>query len=284
MSRFFDPAALGRPAVGIACGPHAVSFVRRKPGIVDYVEIPFEQLRHDATAACLQDHVPLLLHCASLSVCGFVPPDAPTLDAIAEWTQRTRSPWIGEHLAFVRAEHIEPGDSSEPNILTFTVCPQFSERVLERTVDNLNALRQRLGVPIVLENPPQYFVVPGSTMGQVDFIRALAERSDIGLICDLTHFLITATNMGLDAQTELERLPLELTVEVHLSGIKRRNGLAWDDHTSGTPREAFELLRQVRRRVAPRAVTLEYNSAPDFDDDVLVRHVGQVREILDCAP
>jgi uncharacterized protein len=311
---YLNPHPGDPPAVGLAHGPHASDFLDRWLGKVDYVETTFEQLRHDSSAALLQERVPFILHCASMSVAGCVRPDETTLAQIEQQAIRTGTPWIGEHLAFVLAHPLDEttlaeveqqtartgtpwiGDrlsfilahpahevlddkSGVPTQLTYTICPQLSSQTLECTLNNFRFLQSRFSKPIILENPPQYFTVPGSEMSLVDFMVELFDHCGAGLLMDLTHFLIAAKNMGFDAQREIERLPLERVVEVHLSGIGTQSGLTWDDHSNPAPELVFQLLRQIRRRARPRAITLEYNWAPDFSDDIVLDHLDRVRTI-----
>ena len=104
--------AEGATYIGLAYSPGACEFIEAHPELVDYVEIPFEQLRHAPTVGSIQEKIPVILHCASMSVAGFVPPEAATLDAIASEAKRTRTPWIGEHLAFVTADALDAADAS----------------------------------------------------------------------------------------------------------------------------------------------------------------------------
>lgn len=260
-----------------------VEFVRAHPGQVDYIEIPFEQLRHAPSLAVLRDVVPLILHCASLSVAGFVPPGADTVDAVAERARSTGTPWIGEHLAFVAADALDAEPGTAATTLSYTVCPQLSEQTVERVAENLAALRPRLPVPLILENSPQYFAVPGSTMGMSEFIAAVVERCDVDLLLDLSHFLITALNTGVDPLKEIDRLPLERVVEVHVSGLNRQSGIVWDDHATPAPPLVFELLRRVMRRARPQALTLEYNWSAQFPLAVLRDHLDRARTLLHAA-
>src|ERR1051326_8978907 len=82
----------GTVAVGLAFGPIVPEFVRANPDLIDYVEIPFEQLRHTPEVGTIQETVPVILHCASMSVGGFVPPDQRTLKAIGREAERTKTP------------------------------------------------------------------------------------------------------------------------------------------------------------------------------------------------
>ena len=271
----------GSVAVGLAFGPIVPEFISANPGLIDYVEIPFEQLRHSPEVGSIQETIPVILHCASMSVAGFVPPDQCTLEAIEREAVRTKTPWIGEHLAFITADPIED-DRANPTALTYTVCPQLSEETVERVAVNLASLQKHFKVPLILENSPQYFDVPGSSLSMVDFVTAVVERCRVGLLLDLTHFLISMANTKKNAMSEIDRLPLEEVVEVHISGMNVQSGIAWDDHATPAPPVVFDLLERVLARVRPRAVTLEYNWSPQFPESMLVRHIDRVHEIVRC--
>ncbi len=274
-------ASSGMTAVGLALGPIVPEFIAENPDLVDYVEIPFEQLIHSPEVGAIQDSIPVILHCASMSVAGFVPPDAATLKSVDREAKRTKTPWIGEHLAFITAAALQNGSS--PTALTYTVCPQLSEETVEQVACNLARLQPQFDVPVILENSPQYFDVPGSTMPMTDFISAVVERCDAGLLLDLTHFLISMLNTGPDAAKEIDRLPLDHLVEIHLSGLSVQSGIAWDDHAMPASEPVFDLLQRVLRRARPRAVTLEYNWSPSFPLSTLKKHVERVHEMVSNA-
>jgi uncharacterized protein (UPF0276 family) len=267
----------GRMMVGLAYGPGVPGFIERNPRIVDYVELPFELLRYDPSTIKAKKLAPIVLHCASMSIAGFVRPSADTLDAIAEQADRTRTPWIGEHLAFISADPLPGSALHEATTLTYTVCPQLSEEVLELACNNLRQLQERYSLPIIVENSPQYFAIPGSTMSIVDFTIEVHRRSQIGMLLDLTHFMISATNMGFDPRKELLRLPLEYLIEMHLSGFDIQSDTAWDDHATFADESIFELVEMVLERVCPRGITFEYNWAPELPDDLLLSQIERVR-------
>jgi len=263
---FLEGDAVGA-YLGLAYGPGFLEFVDANPGVVDYVEVPFEQLRHSPDVASIQEIVPVVLHCASMSIAGFIPPSEATLEAIARETDRTGTPWIGEHLAFVSADGIsEAADrDATPTNLTYTLCPQLSEETIQRVAENLAVLRPRFGAPIILENSPQYFAIPGSTMNMVDFVAEVVTRCDVGLLLDLSHFAITSLNTGVEALEEIERLPLERVVEIHVS--------------APAPPLVFDLLERVMARSRPRALTMEYNWQA-FPESILLPHIDRTRELL----
>ena len=117
-------------------------------------------------------------------------------------------------------------------------------------------------------------------MAMTDFIGAVVNRCSVGLLLDLTHFVISMVNTGRDAAKEIERLPLEQVVEIHISGLNVQSGVAWDDHAVPATETIFRLLERVLKRARPRAVTLEYNWSPSFPQTTLKKHVDRVHEMV----
>jgi uncharacterized protein (UPF0276 family) len=279
--KVFDPA-ISETQIGLAYWPGVQDFVARHSDIVAYIEVPFEQLRHSPSVGDIQAIVPIVLHCASLSIAGFVPPDEETVDAIGRVVAHTCSPWIGEHLAYISADPVseELGGTGEPTSLSYTLCPQLSEETVQRVVDNLTRLGPQFPVPLIVENSPQYFEMPGSTMNMTDFIREVVKRTDVGLILDLSHFLITARNTGVDVFREFDRLPLERVIEAHISGISDQSGIAWDDHALPAPPVLFELLERLLARAQLRALTFEYNWSASFPPSIVADHIARARKLV----
>ena len=279
--KFFENGA-GRTRFGLAYGPGFEEFIASNAGLIDYVEIPFEQLRHTPQLGIIQEQLPVILHCASLSVAGFVAPSQATVDALVDQAAYTYTPWIGEHLAFVSADGVneEADRDLTPTNLTYTLCPQLSEETVQRVVQNMASFKEIFPVPLILENSPQYFPVPGSTMNMVDFVSEVALQTDTGLLLDLSHFAITSLNTNVDATKEIDRLPLERVVEIHISGYNEQEGVVWDDHAAPAPALVFDLLERVAARARPKAVTLEYNWLT-FPTAVLLSHIERSRALLE---
>jgi uncharacterized protein (UPF0276 family) len=267
----------GETLVGLAYSPDMAALACARPGLADYIELPYELIRHAPAVAELQEKVPLLLHCASLSVAGFVPP-APALVAdVGRAAERMAVPWISEHLAFLTADPLPDAGSDAPTQLTYTICPQLSEDVLDQVANNLSALALKMPAPLIVENAPQYFAMPGSCMTMVEFIARLVAATGIGLLLDLSHYLIAAANMGFDPIAEFERLPLENVVEVHFSGHSLQSGILWDDHACPASESEFELLERLLERSKPRAITFEYNWAGAFPAGLVEAHLARAR-------
>ncbi|MBZ9850004.1 DUF692 domain-containing protein [Mesorhizobium sp. CA14] len=267
-----------RARVGLAWSPQIGALISRDPDRVDYVEVPFERLRaSEQLAESLP--IPIILHCSSMSVGGDVAPTRGTLDRIRELAEQVDTPWIGEHLAFTSAHRFDD-DGNEIVNTDYTICPQFSEESLERCISTFKGLQENFERRIILENPPQYFVVPGSTMSQTEFLSRLVSQTDVGLLLDLAHLYITARNFKQSPMALLDEYPTSRVVEVHVSGVSVEDGTFWDNHGIEAPEPVYSLLAALFERAAPEAVTLEFNWHSHFSESALLEKIRRVRELV----
>lgn len=272
-----DFFALSGPAIGLAYNPYVDQLVEDEPDCVDFVEMPFELLRHNSAAAAISRHKPCILHSASLSLAGGAV-TAETWKSVGDWIGRTASPWLGEHLAFVNAP-LE-GDPEEQFDVGYSVNPCMNGEVIAHVVAAVAACEAVYSIPVLLENSPVYFSLPGSTMNQIEFISEICRRSSAGLLLDLAHLYISAKNASCDPLEMLQDLPLERVIEVHVSGAGVVGDTHWDDHTVRAPAAVHEMLALVLKKAPLRAITLEYNWSINFPRDVLLDEIKRTRSLV----
>jgi uncharacterized protein (UPF0276 family) len=75
-------------------------------------------------------------------------------------------------------------------------------------------------------------------------------------------------------------LPLEQLVELHVSGLNVEEGTAWDNHGEVANETVLQLAAAVLERAKPRAITFEYNWAPDLPDSMLLEQMRCIRGLL----
>jgi uncharacterized protein len=286
------PSSLDRPAIGLTYSSYVHRFLERHPDLVDYVEMPFELMRYDPSVLpAICGIRPLILHCASLSMAGFVEPTKATISAVQELIAATDTPWLGEHLAFVTADPIgafdelQIGDEPGPTNIGYTVSPVQNLETLKQVQLSLDSCKRHFDVPILLENGPVYINFEANTMSQPEFFNSLIEQSNASLLLDLTHFCITCLNTGADPLRELERFPVESVIEMHISGMSCEGDRYWDDHAVPASEVVEMLLKEALRRVTPKAITLEYNWSPNFPEPLLIHEFNRVMSAVDhgCA-
>jgi uncharacterized protein (UPF0276 family) len=222
----------------------------------------------------VRDAVPVLLHGIGLSLGSAEGLDPERVRHTARVAEAVSPPWFSEHIAFTRADGIEIGH--------LTPLP-FTREAVATVARNVAELKRALpGLPILLENIAYPFVLPGAEMTEAEFVRAVVEEADAGLLLDLENVHANASNHGYDPIAYLESLPLERVGEVHLAGGVVQGGQYVDSHTRPVPEESWELLEWLASRTPVRAVIIERDDdLPPFDD--LLAEVRRARKILDAA-
>ena len=218
----------------------------------------------------LRDHFPLIPHGLDLSLGsaeGIDPAYLGQFAAIVEWLA---PPWWSEHVAFTRAGGTEIGH--------LTPLP-FGEEALEVLADNVRAARGRIETPLLLENITYTLDLPGGEMGEAEFLTALLERTDCGLLLDVTNLYINAVRHRYDPVCFLESLPAERVVQLHYVGISRHGGTLVDDHAKPTPPEVWALMEEVLKRAPVKGIILERDEdLPPFGE--ILEEVGHARSLM----
>ena len=258
---------MGRERLGVGLGvrdeiAHALVLHRDR---IDFVEIVGEHFL-DASRerrrqlSVLAEHFPVVVHTIGLSLGSIDPPDAGYLDALARLVRAARAPWVADHICYTRAGGIDIGHLAP--------LPR-TEEAIEALARNARIVRDRIGVPLLLENVA-YLVDPGGEMDEAEFVAGALDASGCDLLLDLTNLHANATNFGYDAEAWLDRMPLERIGQVHVTGGHWSDGVLVDSHSAATHDEVWRLLERVAARVVVPAVLLERDE-----------HVPPIEELLD---
>lgn len=266
---------VGATAIGITWSPHTRHFIAEYPKYFDFVEIAFEQLHYGTEVDDFP--VPIVLHCASLSLAGFVDPSPALINSVSDCISDTSTPWIGEHLAFLSGQSLNGEEILSSN---FTLAPQLSAQTVQRVAHNWNLLQSQFDVPMILENPPQYFKMPGSTLTMADFMTEVCAACQCGMLLDLAHLLISARNLGHDPFYLLQRIPWNQVVELHIADGRVYDGIVWDNHAGNPDEIIWEMLEFSLEHCQPWAITLEFNWLIDYRSDFFTSKVERIRKIM----
>jgi len=122
---------------------------------------------------------------ADLAVLGIVKPKIDRLAAVAEAAQTLQSPWIGDHVAYTRAPCMDDDLVGSDYSIGYTAAPKMDMDAFHRITDRIQQARKYLGdIPLILENSPIYFQIPGNTFSQPEFLSFIARELDVGLLLD----------------------------------------------------------------------------------------------------
>lgn len=261
-------ARLGLPDLGDGIGlrdPHFAHLMATDPAFwgVDWFEILSENfLGHRGYAALVLDYVaahrPVVMHGVSLSIGSAAPLDLDYLAQLAALAERVNPAWISDHLCWTGIAGVNSHDLL-PMPLT--------EASLAHVVARVREVQDRLGRPLILENPSTYLCFNGAQMPEWEYLGRLAEGADCGLLLDVNNVHVSAFNHGFDAGHYIEALPAERIVQVHLAGPRDCGTHLLDTHDSPVLEPVWALYALAMRRTGGVATLLEWDSdIPPYED------------------
>ncbi len=218
----------------------------------------------------LAEHFALIPHAINLSLGSAEGVDPAYVRKLAKLVRRVNPPWWSEHIAFTRAGGVDIGHLSPL---------PFTWEAVEVVCRNIAQVRRWIDRPLILENIAYTVTVPGREMSEAEFLTEVLERTDCGLLLDVTNLHANAVNHGYDSQAFLEQLPLERVVQLHFVGGHWHNGVLIDSHSQPTPPKVWALMEAVMARAPVKGVVLERDeNLPPFEE--LLGELAQVRRIV----
>ncbi|MFZ5478623.1 MAG: DUF692 family multinuclear iron-containing protein [Myxococcota bacterium] len=148
--------------------------------------------------------------------------------------------------------------------LPYPLPPPLTTAGLRACVANVRAWQAALEVPFVVEFPG----FAGFTLGKLDaydFFRGVVEETGAPCTLDVGHLLSWRLPRGLDPLDELDRLPLDRCVEIHLSGAAIVSGRFVDTHHGVLLNAQLDLLARLLP-VCPNLQVVTYED-PKLDPD-----------------
>jgi uncharacterized protein (UPF0276 family) len=212
---------------------------------------------------------PIALHGVALSIGSADPLDRRYLKALRELADRIEPALISDHLCW----------SSVDGRALFDLLPlPLTEECLAHVAERVCAVQDVLGRRILLENPSTYLSWNASTIPEAEFLSALAERADCGLLLDVNNVHVSAVNLDFDPRAYLDAIPVHRVGQLHLAGFSDMGTHLFDTHSRAVSDEVWDLYRYALRRIGPVAAMVEW------DDDIpswarLVEEVDRARRI-----
>ena len=211
---------------------------------------------HTALAQIRRDY-PVSLHGVCMSIGGPQPLDKTHLGRFKALVDRYEPALVSEHLAW----------STHNSTYFNDLLPlPYTPATLARVADHIDQVQEKIGRPILLENPSTYVVFPQSTMSETDFIRRLVRRTGCGLLLDVNNVFVSATNHGSSALSYLTNFPLEHVGEIHLAGHATETDdegdmLLIDSHDGPVADAVWKLYEIVIAQCGPIPTLVEWDSA-----------------------
>jgi len=203
---------------------------------------------------------PLSFHSVGLSLGSADGLDAHELDQLAALCARYAPHSVSDHLSWSGSAH-----DRYPDLLPVP----YTAEALDHIAAQIGRVQDRLGRPMLIENPSRYLGYAADTMDEVAFLHALCARTGCGLLFDVNNVEVSCTNMQLDPFAYIDAIDPALVGEIHLAGHateQRDDGpLLIDDHGSPVSELTWQLYERFIARAGPRPTLIEWDTdIPDY--------------------
>jgi uncharacterized protein len=274
-----DPR-LGLPDLGVGVGlriPHYAEVFGPDGGEgVDWFEIISENFMVPGGTPIYNlgralDRFRIVQHGVSLSIGSADPLDRDYLGKLKALALRTRTPWVSDHLCWTGAHG--------KNLHDLLPLP-YTEKVVRYVAERARAVQDFLGVRLALENVSSYLTYTSSEMTEWEFLSAIAEEADCGLLLDVNNIYVSSYNHGFDPKEYVDGVPHDRVVQIHLAGHTNYGDYIIDTHSDHVIDPVWDLYRRAIERVGPVSTLIEWDDKiPPFAE--LAAEAAKARAIRD---
>jgi uncharacterized protein (UPF0276 family) len=235
---------------------HFAQFLAERPP-VDWVEAVTENFmapggRPIAVLEKVRAEVPVVLHGVSLAIGSVAPLEERYLAELAAIVKRVEPALVSDHLCW--------GTHRGQYLHDLLPLP-YTEESLAHVAARVGQVQDRLGRPLLLENPSAYVAFKDSSMAEWEFLAELSRRSGCGILLDVNNVHVSARNFGFDPVEYLRGIPAERVGYVHLAGHQDRGTYLFDSHDQAVPPAVWDLYRQALRRIGRVPTLVEWDDA-----------------------
>jgi len=220
----------------------------------------------------LAEQYTIAFHGLSLDIGGPDPIDTELVKSVRQLMNEIGAPLYSEHLTYCAAEgHL------------YDLLPiPFTEEAVHYVAARVNQVQDIIGQPLVLENA-SYYAQTHTELSESEFIRAVLEESDCGLLLDVNNIYVNSINHSYDPLDFLESLPLDRVRYIHVAGhFDEAEDLKVDTHGADVIDPVWGLLAAAYQRLGavPTLLERDFNLPPLSD---LLLEVEQIRSLQHAA-
>jgi len=281
--------------VGVVWWPPLDALCRESEGLVDVIEAEPETFWVPASdgrgfLSFLRQALghlpqPKLLHGVGAPLGGTCLPSDGHAAALARDVAELCPEFVSEHLSVT---HFRPRRGDTPVFAGFMLPPAQSPAGVALAAANIRRHRAAIGgIPVAVETPVSYLPpVPGESPDG-EFVAAVADTADCGILLDLHNVLCNARNGRQSVEAFCDALPLERVWELHLAGGENEAGFYVDAHAGLADPELMEIAAALVPRLPRlRAVTFEImpERVAEIGLPAIGRQLGRMKDLWNTRP
>ncbi len=219
----------------------------------------------------LTERFTFVAHGLSLDLGGIRPLDEDYILALKDFFKVHRIQTYTEHLSYC-------GDTGH----LYDLMPiPFTEEAVYYVAERIRRVQDLLEMKIGIENI-SFYAMPCQDMSEQDFVNAVLDEADCGLLLDVNNTYVNAINHQYNALDYIQAMPTERLMYLHMAGhFDEAEDLKIDTHGQAVKEEVWSLLQQTYQYhgVTPTLLERDFNIPPLPE---LMQEVAQIRS-YQCA-
>jgi len=197
------------------------------------------------------ERYPMMCHGLSLSIGSPAPLDEHFLVRVKKFLDKHNVRAYSEHLSYC---------SDDGHLYDLMPIP-FTSDAVSHVAKRIKRVQEIIERPLIIENV-SYYAAPGQEMAEVDFLNAVLDEADCGLLLDVNNIYVNSINHNYDLEAYMEAMPSERIEYLHIAGhYNEAEDLKVDTHGSDVIDPVWSLLEKTYQHhgVIPTLLERDFN-------------------------
>jgi uncharacterized protein (UPF0276 family) len=133
----------------------------------------------------------------------------------------------------------------------------YTEEALHHVAARIREVQDFLGRPFLVENVSSYVSYKHSSLSEWDFLAALVEEADCGILLDVNNIYVSARNHGFDPLEYVHAMPPARVWQIHLAGHTDTGDHVIDTHDATIADPVWALYAETLAHLGPVSTMIE---------------------------
>jgi uncharacterized protein len=224
----------------------------------------------------VRSHYPIVMHGVSLSIGSADPLNLEYLKQLAATARRFEPAWVSDHLCWTGV-----GGRNLHDLLPLP----YTEEAVRHVARRIRQVQQILERTILIENVSSYMEFTSSRLSEWEFLSAVADEADCGILLDINNIFVNAFNHGFDPVRYIDSVPADRVIQFHLAGHSDHGTYLLDTHDHPIRSEVWTLYEHAVSLFGRVPTLIEWDdNIPEFEvlaataDEARTRCAAVLRE------
>ncbi len=206
----------------------------------------------------VRTEVPVVMHGVSLSIGASDPLNLDYLRNLKTLMDRIEPAYVSDHLCWGSA-----GGTYFHDLLPLP----YTEEALAHVAGRITQVQEFLGRQILIENVSSYVSFRDSAMSEWEFLAAVAQKADCGILFDVNNIFVSSVNHGFDPLDYINGIPADRVGQFHLAGHSVFPIYRLDTHDAPVCDEVWALYQAAVTRFGKVPSLIEWDDKiPSFEE------------------